>query len=710
MPLGEIFMRRGGYFMKKKIIVLIIFLLLLTLISLNKSYDTGASGQHHIRLSEEYHMKDISDHWSREHINELVYMGILKGYNLKAQPDSRITRAEFITLLVNAMNLDNYKVDGKEHFKDVKKDKWYYVPIETAYENGIVRGYGDNTFLPDRFISREEIVITVVNALKLPQNHLEYSIRFNDIGDNYPYKFHLNAAAGAGIITGYSDNTFRPKNNALRSEAAVIIKKMLETHIEPGSETNSDAEKLNEEKEDIVNLVDSYINQYINKKNNLKSDIVFNIENSTGKAKEDNITKSAIIHYFNQKGYRVLENIKNLDIQVDKISGRIAKATAVYDVNYKRFLNGSGNLRDYSKDYKGKKEFSLIKVNDKWKVYNVKEQLFKDGKINMVWEQISVKTPDMSGVEPMEGLNIVSPTWFELRNDDNVLGVKESDPVVFSNRQGKIHMVDMGDMEYMKWARQNGYDVWGLFRNEFDIEIANKVLNSKESREKMTKLLLDYTWKYGLDGINVDFENIYFDDRYVLSQFVRELAFVLREQGVITSVDVTKIEPGSWTWSMCYDRRAFGEAVDYVVLMAYDQNGSWSKKSGSVAQITWVEGSLKGVLEQVAPEKILLGLPFYTVLWEEQNGKVVKSSVISMKTTQDLIRENNPQLIWDDMSGQYIATYKKGSSTFKIWVEDAASIRLKASLIDKYGISGVAGWRRGLETPDIWNELNDMLN
>ena len=85
----------------------------MTLISLNKSYDIGASGQHHIRLSEEYHMKDISDHWSREHINELVYMGILKGYNLKAQPDSRITRAEFITLLVNAMNLDNYKVDGK---------------------------------------------------------------------------------------------------------------------------------------------------------------------------------------------------------------------------------------------------------------------------------------------------------------------------------------------------------------------------------------------------------------------------------------------------------------------------------------------------------------------------------------------------------------------------------------------------------------------
>ena len=59
----------------------------------------------------------------------------------------------------------------------------------------------------------------------------------------------------------------------------------------------------------------------------------------------------------------------------------------------------------------------------------------------------------MSGVEFMEGLNIISPTWFELRNDDNVLGVKQSDPVVFSNWQGKIHMVDMGDMDYMNWAR-----------------------------------------------------------------------------------------------------------------------------------------------------------------------------------------------------------------------------------------------------------------
>ena len=70
---------------------MIIFLLLSVLISLSKSYA--------INISEQYHMKDISDYWAREHINELVYMGILKGYNLKAEPDSKITRAEFISLI-----------------------------------------------------------------------------------------------------------------------------------------------------------------------------------------------------------------------------------------------------------------------------------------------------------------------------------------------------------------------------------------------------------------------------------------------------------------------------------------------------------------------------------------------------------------------------------------------------------------------------------
>ena len=53
------------------------------------------------------------------------------------------------------MNLGNYQVNGKQHFKDVGTDKWYYVPIATAYENGIVRGYGDNTFfLIDLFSGR----------------------------------------------------------------------------------------------------------------------------------------------------------------------------------------------------------------------------------------------------------------------------------------------------------------------------------------------------------------------------------------------------------------------------------------------------------------------------------------------------------------------------------------------------------------------------
>lgn len=651
------------------------------------------------QVSDDYHMKDISQHWAQKHINELVYMEILKGYNQNSNPNNKITRAEFMSLLVKALELEEYSYSGKSYFSDVKPEAWYYKAVTTAYGKGIVRGYGDGTFLPDKLITREEIVITIVRALNLDYRYTSTSRKFKDIKSYYPYKSELDAAIQSGIINGYGDNTFRPKNNALRSEAAVMIRKMMDIDIE--------AVNRREQEEIIKNLISSYMNEYLKKKNKLQSDIEFNMMHSIGKARDDNTVRSEVIELLSEKGLRVVEEIQNADIKVNEISGSTAKARVNYDVKYTRLFEDSSTR---IKDYKGEKTFSLRKLNGSWKVYNVEERLYRSEKINMVWEQVAVKTPAMTGVQPLKGLNIISPTWFELRKASNKLGVKATDPVVYRDSKGKIHMIDMGDKDYIEWAHQNGYDVWGLFRNEFDIDIANKVLNSKKSRKEIIGLLVGYTEKYRLDGINVDFENVYYNDRSVLTQFVRELALVMREQGLVTSVDITKIEPTSWNWSMCYDRRALGEAADYLALMAYDQNGDWSKQSGSVAQLNWVEKGLREVLEQVPREKMILGLPFYTRLWEEEKGRVVDSSPVSMQTAQRLVRENNARVTWDNTSGQYFAVYTKGNKTYKIWLEDVRSINLKSSLVHKYKLAGAAGWRRGYETADIWSILDRNLN
>ena len=175
------------------------------------------------------------------------------------------------------------------------------------------------------------------------------------------------------------------------------------------------------------------------------------------------------------------------------------------------------------------------------------------------------------------------------------------------------------------------------------------------------------------------------------------------------SVDVSIIAVNS-NWSESFDRAALSEYVDYVALMTYDQHWGGSPVSGSVAQLSWVEQSLKRVLAEVPHEKLLLGVPFYTRLWKEEyvsgsSKPVVTSKAISMEEAEKTVAENKAAKIWDPASGQYYAEYKKGNVTYKIWLEDEKSIKLRAELVNKYRLAGIASWKYGLEKPVIWDVI-----
>lgn len=314
------------------------------------------------------------------------------------------------------------------------------------------------------------------------------------------------------------------------------------------------------------------------------------------------------------------------------------------------------------------------------------------GKINMVWEHVVNKNPDISKLKKMEGLDIVSPTWFAV-----------------TDAEGNI--ANKGDMEYVEWAHLNGYQVWGLTTNGFNPDNTHIFLNNTDTREKIINQLLIYANLYKLDGINIDFENIYVKDKDMFTQFMRELYPLCREQGLTLSVDVTMIS-GSANWSQSFNRKALSEAVDYMAVMAYDQHWASSPKAGSVAQYKWVEYGLKRILEEVPAEKLILGMPFYTRLWQEQkvDGSIkVSSKALSMSGIQKILKEKTPEVKWDAESGQYYAQYKENDMTYKVWIEDARSINLKSSLVHKYGLAGAAAWRRGFETENIWAVIADNL-
>lgn len=310
----------------------------------------------------------------------------------------------------------------------------------------------------------------------------------------------------------------------------------------------------------------------------------------------------------------------------------------------------------------------------------------------MVWEYVHTRT-NTDGIGEMPSLQIVSPTWFHVKDAEG-------------------NMQNLADPAYMDWAREQGYHVWALVTNSFDPELTAEVLSSSAARKNIIDQLLIYARLYDLDGLNLDFENFHADYRDLYTQFVRELAPLCREEGLVLSVDVTFISTSTY-WSRCYDRRALAESVDYVMVMAYDEHWGASPVAGSVSSLPWVEHGLQRVLKEVPAEKLVLGVPFYTRQWEveflEGGGQEVSSQAYSMGRISEIIQNRDTTELWDEDARQNKVIYEEGGKTYKIWLEDTDSMEQRIELVNNYGLAGVAAWRRGFEKPEIWEVIRDVL-
>lgn len=306
--------------------------------------------------------------------------------------------------------------------------------------------------------------------------------------------------------------------------------------------------------------------------------------------------------------------------------------------------------------------------------------------IHLTWEYVHEKTASPQSIGSLDGINVVSPTWFELVDN-----------------QGNIK--SKADANYVKWAHSQGIQVWALFNNGFNPEWTHSVLKDTSLREKMTKQLLAYAELYDLDGINLDIENVHLDDKEALVQWVRELVPLLHEQDLTVSMDITTFS-FSENWSLFYDRKQLGELVDYIALMAYDENWASSPTSGSVASLPWVERGIVQLIEsgQVDASKILLGIPYYTRLWTEEtiNGKVtVSSKALSMDKAEALLKQKGLNKTYSTVAGQNVAEWSEAGKTYKIWFEDETSLSGRVALMKKYRLAGIATWRRGFERDGI---------
>lgn len=314
----------------------------------------------------------------------------------------------------------------------------------------------------------------------------------------------------------------------------------------------------------------------------------------------------------------------------------------------------------------------------------------KGSKVSLVWEQVDLRTPDTSTMGSLNGANVVSPTWFRL-------GEKPGD------------VDNYVDTRYVSWAHARGYKVWALFSNSFELQRTRTVLRDSDLRDKVISQILVYARMYSLDGINLDFENVYQDDAPYLTQFVRELTPLLHEMGLSVSMDIT-VKSLSPTWSLCYERKRLAEVVDYLMLMAYDQYSAGSKVAGPNSSIPWTKSSIERTLQEVPSHKLVLAVPFYMRLWKEtktDDGVKVTQRAIGMDQADEWLSQQGVKSVYQSESGLMYAEKTIGQDTQKLWIEDADSMKLRVELADSYGLAGVAAWRRGFENDAVWKVIQD---
>lgn len=330
----------------------------------------------------------------------------------------------------------------------------------------------------------------------------------------------------------------------------------------------------------------------------------------------------------------------------------------------------------------------------------------KDYKINLVWHQVTNETANemlSEAIAPTQGLTTISPTWFTV-----------------ADTAGNLNSI--ASTSYVDTAHAANLEVWALVR-DFDGGIDSpeetyQLLSSSASRKTLIDNLMMQVQQYNIDGINVDFEKVSEECGEHFIEFIRELSIECRKNQKVLSVD-NYVPMG---FNSHYELEEQGKVADYVIIMGYDEHYAGSLESGSVASIDYVENGISQATKDVAAEKVINAVPFYTRLWEEvpkteqelaeqagteqaQYAMNVTSEALGMQEAEERVAQAGAAVTWDEETQQNYAQWESDGVTYKVWLEDSSSIEAKLKLMKKYKLGGVAAWKLGFEKPEIWSVI-----
>lgn len=318
------------------------------------------------------------------------------------------------------------------------------------------------------------------------------------------------------------------------------------------------------------------------------------------------------------------------------------------------------------------------------------ERITRDHKINLVWHQSTSTESNDAMAEmtaEMTGVNVISPTWFSVTDETGTIS-------------------SLASADYVKLAHEAGREVWGLIDNFNEAFDETTDLAYASVRSRIIEQLLAEAASCGMDGINVDFENLKEAGIPHYLQFLRELTSAAHAQNLVVSVDT----PVPQAYTMYYQRGGQARFVDYMIVMAYDEHFAGSEEAGSVSSLPFVQQAVEEMTRVMPADQVICGIPFYTRVWTEKFGQsAITSEVLGMDGAKNYAKENQMTETWDASLGQNVATVETSDARYTIWMEDEQSMEEKLKVIQSADLAGVAEWKLGFECADVWSLISKYI-
>jgi len=488
---------------------------------------------------------DIEGRYGQEDIVALYNKGIVTGFgNRTYEPDKAVTRAEFISMVNRLLRVQPVASDIPA-FADVPRKAWHYGAVQAGLLLQLVDGTGERSFEPQRPVTRQEAAAIIMRAFKQPKEAASGWLSYADADYIAEWAIpYVSLMQEQNLMNG-DGGKFRPNDPMTRQETAVVLHRALQRP-------------------------------------------------------------------------------------------------------------------DWSHEL----------------------EAAPPQRIEMGWHH-ELTTQQYIAQVASSPINTLTPRWYFLDSSQTVS--------------------DHTDRTLIHWAKQHGKQVWAMVGNRFNADLTHQVLTDPARKNAVISKLSGFVVKYGLDGLNLDFENVYPKDREALTAFITDLSDELHRLGAVLSVDVS---PDLGTdWTEAFDYAALGEAADYIVLMGYDEHWGGAPTAGSVSSLPWVQRALDKLLQSVPSDKVIAALPLYTREWIVQ-GEKLTSRDMTLLEQGDLLRSRKTK--WDGKTAQYVADFTASGVRHLVWAEESRSLAAKYAMAASRGIAGFAYWYAGAETDDVWVALENQ--